>query len=173
MNAGAPHLVARTRSVDETRDLGAALAAVVRPGDVVVLAGDLGAGKTALVQGVGRGLGVDEPVTSPTFTLVQEYEARLPVYHLDVYRLDRFDEVIDLGLSELLDDEGVVLIEWGDAVVRLLPNDLLEIRLTFGEGEDDRRVEVRGVGRTWAERTAELAAALEPWLDDQTGGAPC
>ena len=108
-------VVALTTSVDETRELAAALVALARPGDVLVLAGDLGAGKTAFVQGFGRGLGVAERITSPTFTLVHVYEGRLPVHHLDVYRLEQLSEVLDLGLAEMLDDGGVVLIEWGDA----------------------------------------------------------
>ncbi|MGH9216286.1 MAG: tRNA (adenosine(37)-N6)-threonylcarbamoyltransferase complex ATPase subunit type 1 TsaE, partial [Acidimicrobiales bacterium] len=110
-------MVARTSSVEATQGLAAALASLAQPGDLVVLAGDLGAGKTAFVQGFGRGLGVGEPITSPTFTLVQEYMGRLPVHHVDVYRLGHLSEVVDLGLSELLDDEGIVLIEWGDAIL--------------------------------------------------------
>lgn len=163
MTAAAPHLVACTESVEQTRDLGEAVAGLARPGDLLVLAGDLGAGKTAFVQGFARGLGVAEPVTSPTFTLAQEYDGRLHVDHLDVYRLEQLDEVLGLGLSEMLDERGVVLVEWGDAILSVLPNELLEIRLTFGEGDDERRIEVRGVGRSWVERGDVLARALEPW----------
>jgi tRNA threonylcarbamoyladenosine biosynthesis protein TsaE len=129
-----PTLLARTSSVDETRALARALAELAQPGDLFVLAGDLGAGKTAFVQGFGAGLGVTEPITSPTFTLAQQYQGRLVVHHLDVYRLDQLGEVAELGLSELLDDRGVVLIEWGDAILPVLPNDYLEVRLTFGDG---------------------------------------
>jgi tRNA threonylcarbamoyladenosine biosynthesis protein TsaE len=156
-------VVARTASVDGTRDLGAAVASLARPGDVVVLAGDLGAGKTAFVQGFGRALGVEERITSPTFTLVHVYEGRLPVHHLDVYRLDQLNEALDLGLAEMLDEGGVVLIEWGDAILPVLPHDLLEVRLTFGEGDDDRGIHLRPVGPGWSARARALSGALEPW----------
>src|SRR5690606_16194250 len=139
---------------------------VARAGDVIVLAGDLGAGKTAFVQGFGRGLGVTERITSPTFTLVHEYEGdRLRIQHLDVYRLDQMSEALDLGLAEMLDDRSVVLIEWGNAITPVLPHDLLEISITFGEGDDDRRLELRSVGPGWANRLDGLAAALEPWSE--------
>ena len=131
MTARAVTLVARTAAVGETQALAAELASLAEPGDLIVLAGDLGAGKTAFVQGFGRGLGVTEPITSPTFTLAQQYEGRLLVHHLDVYRLDQLGEVAELGLGELLDDGGVVLIEWGDAILPVLPNDHLEVRLLY------------------------------------------
>lgn len=169
VTARAVTLVARTTSVAETRDLGAALATLVQPGDLLVLAGDLGAGKTALTQGFGTGLGVTEPITSPTFTLAQQYAGRLLVHHLDVYRLDQLGEVADLGLSELLDDGGVVLIEWGDAILPVLPNDYLEVRLTFCDddraGDDDRRIFLRTVGARWSGRQVSLLKAVAPWAE--------
>ena len=159
-------LAARTSSVDETRKLAGALAALAQSGDLLVLAGDLGAGKTAFTQGFGRGLDVTEPITSPTFTLAQQYEGRLLVHHLDVYRLDQLAEVADLGLAELLDDGGVTLIEWGDAILPVLGNDYLEVRLTFCESSDDeRRILLRPVGRTWARRQVSLLHAIEPWAE--------
>lgn len=159
-------LAARTSSVDETRKLAGALAALAQSGDLLVLAGDLGAGKTAFTQGFGRGLDVTEPITSPTFTLAQQYEGRLLVHHLDVYRLDQLAEVADLGLAELLDDGGVTLIEWGDAILPVLGNDYLEVRLTFGEAsDDDRRILLRPVGRSWARRQVSLLHAIEPWAE--------
>lgn len=157
-------LLAATRSVEETRDLGAAVSELARPGDVLVLAGDLGAGKTAFTQGFGRGLGVEGPITSPTFTLAHVYEGRLPVHHIDVYRLDQMAEVLDLGLPEALDEGGVVLIEWGDAILPALPANFLEVRLTFGKSDDDRTVELRSVGPDWSARTRALEAALRDWL---------
>ncbi|HYZ98205.1 MAG TPA: tRNA (adenosine(37)-N6)-threonylcarbamoyltransferase complex ATPase subunit type 1 TsaE [Acidimicrobiales bacterium] len=175
MTTPAATLVARTASAEATQALAAALASLAQPGDLVVLAGDLGAGKTAFVQGFGRGLGVTEPITSPTFTLVQEYTGHLPVHHVDIYRLDQLSEVADLGLAELLDDEGVVLIEWGDVIMPMLPVDLLEVRLTFGDGDDERTVVLRSSGRSWLRRMASLIEAVAPWAervgDAATGGA--
>lgn len=159
-------VVATTSAVDETRALGAALAEVARPGDVVVLAGDLGAGKTALVQGFGRALGVNDRITSPTFTLAHVYEGNHVVHHLDVYRLEEISEALDLGIPELLDDGGVVLIEWGDAITPVLPHDLLEVRITFGDGDDERRLELRPVGESWQPREASLRSRLAPWVVD-------
>lgn len=163
------NVVATTASVDETRDLAHALASLARPGDVVVLAGDLGAGKTAFVQGFGRGLGVSDRITSPTFTLVHVYEGRLPVHHLDVYRLGSLSEALDLGLAEMLDEGGVVLIEWGDAILPVLPLDLLEIRITFGAGDDDRHLSLRPIGAAWAPRSDALAGIVSPWIASGTG----
>lgn len=165
-------LVAETRSVDETRGLAAALADLARPGDLVLLAGDLGAGKTAFAQGFGRGLGVTETITSPTFTLAQQYEGRLRMHHLDVYRLDNLAEVGGLALAELLDDGGVVLIEWGDAILPALPSDFLEVRLTFGAGDDDRHIALRPTGPSWAGRSRVLSEAVEPYVVTARPGGP-
>lgn len=162
-------IVARTASAAATAELGQALAELARPTDVILLSGDLGAGKTTFSQGFGRGLGIDEQITSPTFTLVRTYTGRLDLYHLDVYRLD-LGEVADLGLNEVVDDESVTLIEWGDMVVPLLGNDHLEIRITLGEGDDDRVFSVEPNG-SWAARTRALRSALAPWLDDAGAAA--
>jgi tRNA threonylcarbamoyladenosine biosynthesis protein TsaE len=157
-------LRATTSSVASTRQLAAALAELARGGDVVLLAGDLGAGKTAFAQGFGAALGVPEAVTSPTFTLVNRYEGRLAMYHLDVYRLERLEEVADLGLAEFLDEGAVMLIEWGDTITPVLPADFLEVRITLGDGDDDRVFELRTVGARWSARQRALAAALAPWV---------
>lgn len=156
-------VAANTTSVEETRELAESLASLARAGDVVVLAGDMGAGKTAFAQGYARGLGVEDRVTSPTFTLVHVYEGRLTIHHLDVYRLDSIGEALDLGLPEMLDDGGVVLVEWGDAILPVLPHDHLEVRLTFGAGDDDRRLVLRPVGSAWAPRVEPMAAVLSRW----------
>jgi tRNA threonylcarbamoyladenosine biosynthesis protein TsaE len=164
-----------TTSVDETRLLAAAIAGLAEAGDLILLVGDLGAGKTAFAQGFARGLGIDEPVTSPTFTLVRTYRGRLALNHLDVYRLDRLQEADDLGLAELIDDGGVTLIEWGDAVAAVLPADYLEVRLAYGtepaaeagadeDALDDRRLlQLSFLGPSWAPRAVALAGAVEPW----------
>ena len=158
----------RTRSVDGTRAVAAAVAPLIQPGDVLLLSGDLGAGKTAFVQGLAAALGVTERVTSPTFTLAATYEGRLPVHHLDVYRLDNLAEVIDLDLPGLLDDGGVVCIEWGEVLVPELPRDFLQIRMHLGHPEDiaDARVlEIDTVGRSWLGRIEQVSAALSDWTE--------
>jgi len=162
--------VARTSSVDATRDLGAALAEIARAGDLVLLAGDLGAGKTAFAQGFGRGLGVRERITSPTFTLANEYQgARLRLHHLDVYRFEEMAEVFDVDLPELLDDDAVVLVEWGDAIAPAVPADYLEVRLTLGEGDDDREIALRPVGASWSARSRALSTICAPWVESAAG----
>lgn len=160
-------LSARTRSVEETRALAAALAELARPHDLVLLAGDLGAGKTAFVQGFGRGLGVEAPITSPTFTLANEYEgARLRVHHLDVYRFEAMAELFDVDLPELLDDEAVTLVEWGDAIAPGVPADFLEIRMLLGDDDDERVLELRCVGPSWSARTRALGTVLDQWTQE-------
>jgi tRNA threonylcarbamoyladenosine biosynthesis protein TsaE len=148
-------------SAEAMRSLAAALATLLAGGDVVVLTGDLGAGKTTFVQGAARALGVTDPVVSPTFTLVRRYRGSRPVYHVDVYRLDRIQEVIDLGFEEMFEDDGVTFVEWGDVIEGLLPDAYLEIEL-WTRAEDDRRlVVVNGHGRSWAERWERLEHATK------------
>ena len=151
-----------TAAADETRALGGAVAGLADIGDVVVLVGDLGAGKTAFVQGFAAALGVTGPVTSPTFTLANRYRGRLVVNHLDVYRFDRPEEADDLALPEILDD-GVTLVEWGDTVSSALPPERLSVAIRFGAGDDDRCFELRGRGESWQSRAVRLRSALEPW----------
>jgi len=160
-------LTLRSGTADETRRIGAELATLLRPHDVVVLTGELGAGKTTLVQGIAHGLGATEHVASPTFTLVREYvSGRVPVAHVDVYRLDRVQDVVDLTLDELLDGEGVLLVEWGDAVEDLLDAERLRVELTGSDptgGSDERRIELTGAGSSWEARWEVLEHALESW----------
>jgi tRNA threonylcarbamoyladenosine biosynthesis protein TsaE len=152
-----------TKSVDDTREVGEALADLALPGDVLVLAGDLGTGKTAFAQGFARGLGITEQVTSPTFILARTYEGRLRMHHLDVYRLDHLQEAEDLGLAELVDDKGVTLIEWGDVIAPTLPPEHLEVRLAYGAGTDDRSVRMAAAGRSWGVRADALRRLLGRW----------
>jgi tRNA threonylcarbamoyladenosine biosynthesis protein TsaE len=125
----------RSHSEDETRTLGARLAQAAEPGLVVCLQGDLGAGKTCFAQGVGEGLGVGDDVVSPTFTLVAEHEdGRLPLLHADLYRLDSYAELQNIGFEELLDDwPGVSLIEWGDRFPDAIPDDRLWVTLQIDD----------------------------------------
>ena len=149
-----------TASVDETQALGGAVAGIAEAGDVIVLVGDLGAGKTAFVQGFAAALGVTSSVTSPTFTLANRYEGMLVVNHFDVYRFEHADEVRDLALPEII-DEGVALIEWGDMILHVLPDQHLVITIRFGGQE--RSVELYARGETWRNRLPRLDAALAPW----------
>lgn len=153
----------KTRSVDETRAVAAALAGLSDEGDVILLAGDLGAGKTAFAQGFGAALGVEEPIVSPTFTLARQYEGRTTLHHLDVYRLDRIHELFDVGLPEMLDEGGIVLVEWGDVVRAELPTDFLQIDITLGDDDDERRFELESVGPRWHQRWGRVGHALEEW----------
>lgn len=125
----AEYLCYKTTTPEETRRFGEALGQVLEPGDLLALVGGLGAGKTCLSQGILAGIGVKGPVSSPTFTIVNEYQGRLPVYHLDVYRLEDPTELEDLGYEELFYGDGVTVIEWADKVEELLPREHLRIEL--------------------------------------------
>lgn len=155
---------ARTKSADETRALAAEVASLSRPGDLILLAGGLGTGKTVFVQGFGRALGVVEPITSPTFILVRTYPADIPLVHLDVYRLDHMQELVDLGMSELLDEGAITMIEWGDRVAPALPTDFLEVRFEPGDSDDERVLHLRLVGPSWPPRLSALRQALGRWI---------
>jgi tRNA threonylcarbamoyladenosine biosynthesis protein TsaE len=162
-------VIVRTGSAAATRAVGAAIASCLAPGDVVVLSGDLGSGKTTLAQGIAAALGVTEPVVSPTFAIVREYEGRVPVAHVDVYRLDRVQELHDLGMEEIFDGSRVVLVEWGDLVAPVLPGDRVVVRLRSGADDDEddaRMIEVTAEGSVRsAALEAQLARALEAAID--------
>jgi tRNA threonylcarbamoyladenosine biosynthesis protein TsaE len=154
----------RTATAEETRSVGEALGSILEAGDAIALTGELGAGKTTLVQGIARGLGIEDQIVSPTFTLVREYRGRLHLLHVDVYRLDRVQDVIDLGLDDEIGADGVLVVEWGDAVEALLPEQHLTVELTTGavqEGVDGepRTLVLTADGPVWEPRLAGLAAA--------------
>jgi tRNA threonylcarbamoyladenosine biosynthesis protein TsaE len=139
---------------------------VLRPHDVIVLTGELGAGKTTLTQGIARGLGAEEHVASPTFTLVREYvSGRLPIAHVDVYRLQRAQDVLDLALEEVEGGhDGVLIVEWGDPVVELLGPERLRIELTSPDPSvETRTLRLGATGASWIERWPALVAALSRW----------
>lgn len=117
----------KTFSVEETIELGEKLGKVLHSGDVITLNGELGAGKTHFTKGIAKGLGIDECVTSPTFTIVNEYKGRLPLYHFDVYRIDDIYEMYEIGFEEYLYGEGVCIIEWSNIVKDILPKDTIDI----------------------------------------------
>lgn len=166
-------LALRTSGPQDTRALASAIAEALGPGDVVSLTGELGAGKTCFVQGAARGLGVSGRVTSPSFLLRRDYQGRVAVLHLDVYRLDDVGEVVELGLEEAADGQRVTFIEWGDAVGPLLPPDHLEVELrTHDLAEPERRcITLTAHGDGWRRRLDEIAARLATWADAAaTGG---
>ena len=149
----------------DTRAIGEAIGGLLRSGDALALTGELGAGKTTLVKGLAAGLGYPGPVASPTFTLVREYRGgRLDVLHVDVYRLDRVQDVLDLGLDDALaDGRAVLVVEWGDAVEGLLPPDHLVAELVMAGPDERRRIAIRPIGTTWRDRIERLEQALERW----------
>lgn len=142
-------------------ELGENIARVLRPGDTVYLVGELGVGKTTLVQGIVRGLGYTGKVTSPTFALVNVYEAGIPVYHCDFYRLQEGD-VLDLGLEDFLEKDGITLIEWPQKMMGELPSRalLIEITLTGNDYDLPRVVTIKGWGEEYEGRLEELKAIV-------------
>lgn len=158
----------RSSSPEETKSIAATIAATLRPGDVVALSGDLGAGKTCFVQGAAAALGVREQVTSPTFVLMREYAGTHRILHLDVYRLGNLQELTDLGFEEFLDPSSVIFIEWGDAVGPLLPDEMVEVVLR-AEAEDLRTIEVHARGPAWNRRLAGVAEDLVRWRVEEDG----
>lgn len=145
-----------TRNERETRELGEKLAAILRPGDVLLLVGELGAGKTCLAQGLARGLGIKERVLSPTFTLLREYRGRLPLYHLDAYRLEGPWDLFEIGVEEYLEGDGVLLVEWGDRARNFFTPDFLELRMEFTASEEERLIHLLPRGEGWRERLRDL-----------------
>ena len=135
-----------SRSEGETEALGARLAGLLSPGAVVSLYGDLGAGKTAFTRGIARGLGITGRVTSPTFTIVNEYEGgRLPLFHFDLYRLTSADELFDIGWEDFLRRGGVCAVEWSENVGDALEPDAVFVDIRRGDGSEDRIITVKGV----------------------------
>ena len=135
-----------TRSPEETRKLGLILGKVLFAGDVLALSGELGAGKTCFIQGVARGLGVEERyLVSPSFVIMRQYRGRLPFYHIDLYRLSSEEQIDGLGLEEFLEGEGVSAVEWAERAPRLFPPGTIWIKIEFLEG-DRRRIEIEDGG---------------------------
>lgn len=146
-------------NLDATRDLGHRLGRLLFPGAVVALVGQLGAGKTHLARFVAEGLGIPDSrvVNSPTFVLVQEYDARLPIYHFDAYRLRTEGEFADLGAQEYFEGQGVCLIEWADRVPGVLPDEYLRVTLEV-TGPETRRAMLEPIGGRYVTLVAELAS---------------
>ena len=133
-----------SHSPEETEQLGEQLGRTLRPGSVVAYRGGLGMGKTAFTRGLARGLGCTCRVTSPTFTIVNEYSGALPLFHFDMYRLDSSDELFDIGWEDYLSRGGVCAVEWSERVEGALPDDALWVSIARGNGENDRIITVTG-----------------------------
>lgn len=158
MNSAVIHV----QSVGETLALGRAIGRSATPGEIVCLTGDLGAGKTHLTQGVGAGLGLPEGsvVSSPTFTLVSEhYGGRLPLYHFDFYRLSDPMELLDLGVDEYFEGNGICIIEWAERAGIVLPPERLSLRIEFGTGPEERAIHAVARGQS----SIELLTAIGKW----------
>jgi len=143
-------------SAEETKEIGYKLGKILKGGDIVCLIGDLGAGKTTLSQSIAKGLDVYDYVTSPTFTLVNEYKGRYPVYHFDVYRIGDVDEMYDLGYEEYVYSNGVIIIEWANLIEEILPKERLIIDLKRGKNADNREMNIYGEGKRYEEIIEEL-----------------
>ncbi len=146
-----------TNSPDETKAFGYRIGKILAVGDILCLVGDLGAGKTTLTQSIARGLDVDDYVTSPTFTLINEYEGRFPVYHFDVYRINDIEEMYDLGYEEYFGLKGVTIIEWANMIEEILPKERLNIEIKRGNEMDKREIIFSGYGKRYEEIVEELS----------------
>ncbi len=140
--------------------VGQILGHLVQEGDLILVSGDLGSGKTVFAQGVAKGMGIIERVSSPTFTLMHIYQGPIVLLHADLYRLEYSQEVIDLGIMETLDEGAVGLIEWGDVASEVFPPDFLAVDI-FIEEDETRRIEFRSVGTNWTKREQSLKISLD------------
>ena len=129
----------KTESPEETQVLGEKIGKTFRPGDVIALIGNLGTGKTCLTQGIARGVGItsDEVVNSPSYILINEYNGKIPIYHIDLYRLEDSAEIAELGLSEYMEGDGICIIEWAERMADALPDTAIKIRITLEEVGDN------------------------------------
>ena len=137
-----------SNSYEETQKIATDFAKTLKEGDVLCMYGDLGVGKTAFVQGLAKGLEINEPITSPTFTIVNEYSGTLPLYHFDVYRIADSDEMYEIGYEEYVYGDGVSVIEWPQLIDDILPEKRYDIEITkdYDKGENYRTIEIKEVG---------------------------
>lgn len=138
-----------SNSYEDTQIIAEDFSKGLKSGDVICMYGDLGAGKTAFVQGLAKGLGIQEPITSPTFTIVNEYSGRLMLYHFDVYRIADSDEMFEIGYDEYIDGDGVCVIEWPQLISDILPKRRYEITISkdYNESEDYRKIKIERLER--------------------------
>jgi tRNA threonylcarbamoyladenosine biosynthesis protein TsaE len=148
-------------TLQHTETLGTVLGGIAEPGDIITLAGTLGAGKTALTQSIGRGLGLDQRIyiTSPTFALLHEYEGRIPLYHMDLYRLGSEEEIESLGFTEYFYGPGLAVIEWPERLGNLMPTERLHIELVIS-GEVSRIANLIAHGELWQKKVADILSMV-------------
>ena len=132
----------KTESPEETQALGEQIGKTLKQGDVIALIGDLGTGKTCLTQGIARGVGIssDEVVNSPSYILINEYNGKIPIYHIDLYRLEDSAEIAELGLSEYIEGDGICIIEWAERMADALPDTAIKIHITLAEASGNERL---------------------------------
>ncbi len=150
-------LIVRSRSPEDTEELGVAVGKMLSPGAFLFLSGNFGGGKTLFARGISRGLECKELATSPSFALIHRYEGKIPFYHLDLYRLSRPEDTAVLALDELLEEEAVVAVEWGEVAKEQFPAELLEVHFKYGEKENEREIIFRPVGEKYRVLLKELA----------------
>jgi tRNA threonylcarbamoyladenosine biosynthesis protein TsaE len=155
-----------SRSPEQTRRLGAMIGQLAKGNDIYLLSGNLGAGKTHLVQGIAFGLGIKEYACSPSFMIAREYNGRLNLYHLDLYRLDHVEEIADLGLDEYFRNDSVCAIEWAEKGDSVLPGDSLAIAMGYA-GENDRKVALVAHGARYADLVTQLSESIREDKDDK------
>jgi tRNA threonylcarbamoyladenosine biosynthesis protein TsaE len=144
-----------SHSPEQTQRIGIRLGKFSQAGDVILLTGELGAGKTCLVQGIAWGLGVDDYASSPSFVLIKQYQGRLSLYHIDFYRIDRVEEVIALGLEDYLYGDGISVVEWAEKGSAVLPEEHLLIKMEY-LGENERKLRLEAEGKRYREMLSEL-----------------
>lgn len=144
-----------THNESETMILGERIGATLKPGDVIALTGDLGAGKTTLTKGIAHGLGVESEVASPTFTIIHEHRGKTPLYHIDLYRLESEDLLADLGLEEYLYGQGVTVVEWAERMEGFLPASALRVHLSLAN-ETERDIQLSSSSDRWTVVIEEL-----------------
>ena len=144
-----------SHSPEETQKLGQRLGELAQPGDVILLVGNLGTGKTCLTQGIAWGLGIKEYALSPSFVIIRELYGRLPLYHIDLYRLDRIEESMDLGLDDYLYGRGVCVVEWAEKALSLMPPECLLIRLDY-LSDTERRLRLEASGRRYSKIVSQV-----------------
>ena len=153
------HFSINSNSSEETFKYGKYLAKLLQPGDIIALSGELGAGKTVFTKGLAAGLGIEDSITSPTFTIIKEYKGRMPLYHFDVYRIES-DDLDDLGYDNYFYSKGLSVVEWSEKIADKLPADYLAIKITYGSNEQERKLEFMAKGN-FKERLCKIQEILK------------